>query len=107
MEFTQEATSIMELEVQRLDGEFYYSTRAYLENRGCKWSEVRISYGSMSQLESIHVIFPPGTTYISLPGDLRFERFKITLPDEHSFYWNIERSTKDNEISVPFALLGA
>lgn len=108
MEDTQIHTFIRDLDVQRLDGEFYHLTRAFLEKHGCKWHEERNQITrSMSQLQRVHVVFPNGTTYISYQDDLRWERYKITLPDAHTFYWNIEKSTRHNEISIPFALLGA
>ena len=95
-------TLISELAVQSLDGEMYGYFKAYLEKRGCVWSESR---GQEGELLSVHLAFPPGTVYKELPPMGEYIRYQITFEKNGILFWNIQRTTRLNSISIPYVYL--
>lgn len=89
---------ITELPVQQLDGGAYELFKRYLERHKVVWSEER---GPIGQLESVHLTFPPGTTYHFLKPTENYERRQVDLPSGAMLYWTTHRLTKLNGISVP------
>ena len=95
-------TSIRELAIQSLDGAMYSDFRKYLEKRGCTWTEERDKW---DQLQSVHLTFPPGTTYKELSPIGEFDRCQITFEKGGTLFWSVRRATRLSSISIPYVYL--
>ncbi len=94
-------TPISDLTVHSLDGEFYGLFKKYLEKHGCIWTDFRVA----NQLQSVHLRFPAGTTYVDRSSGVEYERRQITLPDGSILFWLIRRSNGLHSITIPYVYL--
>jgi hypothetical protein len=94
-------TPIDELTIQSLQGDFYELFKRYIEKHGGVWTEQREG----DQLKRVHIRFPPGTAYTTLPPNGQYDRHQITFNDGAIMFWYYQRTTRLNSISIPYVYL--
>jgi len=94
---------ITSLDVHHFNGEEYEALKRYLEKRGCTWSEKR----EAGRLIGVHLDFPPETKVKQLPSSTEmYKRHQVVFPNDSGLmYWDLERASKKNRISVPYVYL--